>query len=197
MTVARSLAEFHAGLLRRPPPANRRARGDADREHVCQRRLGLGIASSAIIRASPGSTAGRPKPRSGLTRAPSCRLPRPHGSTVMSDAAASDDSDLRNIVHAGTTLVATSLAMAERTGASGQDAGRHRPGLRGVGAHWRGGYAWLAYQGLSRLPRVDLCRRGRHWAAAAAGRGPHGPGHRPVRDLDGWAHGCGEHERGP
>src|SRR5438105_5977429 len=39
----------------------------------------------------------------------------------MSDAAASDDSDLRNIVHAGTTLVATSLAMAERTGASGQD----------------------------------------------------------------------------
>jgi 2-methylcitrate dehydratase PrpD len=39
----------------------------------------------------------------------------------MSDAAASDDSDLRNIVHAGTPLVATSLAMAERTGASGQE----------------------------------------------------------------------------
>ena len=39
----------------------------------------------------------------------------------MSDAAASDDSDLRNIVHAGTTLVATALAMAERTGASGED----------------------------------------------------------------------------
>jgi 2-methylcitrate dehydratase PrpD len=39
----------------------------------------------------------------------------------MSDAAASDDSDLRNIVHAGTTLVSTSLAIAERTGASGQD----------------------------------------------------------------------------
>jgi 2-methylcitrate dehydratase PrpD len=42
-------------------------------------------------------------------------------NAVMSDAAASDDSDLRNIVHAGTPLVATSLAMAERTGASGQD----------------------------------------------------------------------------
>ena len=39
----------------------------------------------------------------------------------MSDAAASDDSDLRNIVHAGTTLVSTSLAVAERTGANGQD----------------------------------------------------------------------------
>jgi 2-methylcitrate dehydratase PrpD len=42
-------------------------------------------------------------------------------NAVMSDAAASDDSDLRNIVHAGTPLVATSLAMAERTGASGQE----------------------------------------------------------------------------
>ena len=42
-------------------------------------------------------------------------------NAVMSDAAASDDSDLRNIVHAGTTLVSTSLAIAERTGASGQD----------------------------------------------------------------------------
>ena len=30
-------------------------------------------------------------------------------NAVMSDAAASDDSDLRNIVHAGTTLVATGL----------------------------------------------------------------------------------------
>jgi 2-methylcitrate dehydratase PrpD len=39
----------------------------------------------------------------------------------MSDAAASDDSDLRNIVHNGTPLVSTSLAIAERTGASGQD----------------------------------------------------------------------------
>ena len=39
----------------------------------------------------------------------------------MSDAAASDDSDLRNIVHAGTTLVASALAVAERTGASGEE----------------------------------------------------------------------------
>jgi 2-methylcitrate dehydratase PrpD len=39
----------------------------------------------------------------------------------MSDAAASDDSDLRNIVHAGTTLVSTSLAMAQRIGANGRD----------------------------------------------------------------------------
>jgi 2-methylcitrate dehydratase PrpD len=42
-------------------------------------------------------------------------------NAVMSDAAASDDSDLRNIVHAGTTLVATALAMAERNAASGEE----------------------------------------------------------------------------
>jgi 2-methylcitrate dehydratase PrpD len=42
-------------------------------------------------------------------------------NALMSDAAASDDSDLRNIVHAGTTASATSLAMAEKTGSSGED----------------------------------------------------------------------------
>src|SRR6185503_12564361 len=42
-------------------------------------------------------------------------------NAVMSDAAASDDSDLRNIVHAGTTACATSLAVGEKTGASGAD----------------------------------------------------------------------------
>ena len=42
-------------------------------------------------------------------------------NAVMSDAAASDDSDLRNIVHAGTTLVATAFAIAERTSAHGGD----------------------------------------------------------------------------
>ena len=38
----------------------------------------------------------------------------------MSDAAASDDSDLRVIVHCGTPLTATALALAERTGANGE-----------------------------------------------------------------------------
>lgn len=42
-------------------------------------------------------------------------------NAVMSDAAASDDSDLRNIVHTGTPVCATALAVAESTGASGQD----------------------------------------------------------------------------
>ena len=39
----------------------------------------------------------------------------------MTDAAASNDSDLRNIVHCGTPLTATALAVAEKTGAAGRD----------------------------------------------------------------------------
>jgi 2-methylcitrate dehydratase PrpD len=41
-------------------------------------------------------------------------------NAVLSDAAASDDSDLRNIVHAGTPLTAAALAFAEREGANGE-----------------------------------------------------------------------------
>src|SRR5947209_17673212 len=42
-------------------------------------------------------------------------------NAVMSDAAASDDSDLRSIAHIGTIVSTTAIAMAERTGASGRD----------------------------------------------------------------------------
>ena len=42
-------------------------------------------------------------------------------NAVMSDAAASDDSDMRNIAHIGTIISATTIAMAERLGASGRD----------------------------------------------------------------------------
>jgi 2-methylcitrate dehydratase PrpD len=42
-------------------------------------------------------------------------------NAMFSDAAASDDSDLRNVAHTGTTLVATGLAIGERTGATGED----------------------------------------------------------------------------
>jgi 2-methylcitrate dehydratase PrpD len=42
-------------------------------------------------------------------------------NAVLSDAAASDDSDIRNTAHEGTTLTAAGLAIAEQTGATGQD----------------------------------------------------------------------------
>jgi 2-methylcitrate dehydratase PrpD len=42
-------------------------------------------------------------------------------NAVMSDAAASDDSNLRTIVHCGTPLVATALAAAEHHGGTGEE----------------------------------------------------------------------------
>jgi 2-methylcitrate dehydratase PrpD len=83
---------------------------------------GSGIASAAIMRALAREHGGTPE--ATLWFDAGARLPVAEAArvnAVMSDAAASDDSDLRNIVHAGTTLVATALAMAERTGASGQE----------------------------------------------------------------------------
>ena len=41
-------------------------------------------------------------------------------NAVASDAAASDDSDLRSIAHIGTVVTAVSVAVAETTGASGE-----------------------------------------------------------------------------
>jgi 2-methylcitrate dehydratase PrpD len=42
-------------------------------------------------------------------------------NAMLSDAAASDDSDLRNVAHTGTTVCATGLAVGERVGATGED----------------------------------------------------------------------------
>jgi len=42
-------------------------------------------------------------------------------NAILSDAAASDDSDMRNVAHCGTTLTSVGLAIGERMGATGQD----------------------------------------------------------------------------
>lgn len=77
-------------------------------------------------------------------------------NALMSDAAASDDSDLRNIVHCGTPLTATALAMAEKTGASGAD----------VLAAIVNGYEAAGRIGESIIPRFD--HRGHHGCMGAA-----------------------------
>ncbi len=83
---------------------------------------GSGIDSAKIIRDLARERGGTPE--ASVWFDSELRLPVADAAqvnAVMSDAAASDDSDLRNIVHAGTPLVAASLAIAERTAASGQD----------------------------------------------------------------------------
>jgi 2-methylcitrate dehydratase PrpD len=42
-------------------------------------------------------------------------------NAMLSDASASDDSDLRNVAHTGTTLASAGLAIGERMGSSGED----------------------------------------------------------------------------
>ncbi len=83
---------------------------------------GAGIQSAAIMRDLTKDRGGRPDASIWFDAGP--KLPIVSAARVnamMSDAAASDDSDLRNIVHAGTPLTATALAVAERTGANGKD----------------------------------------------------------------------------
>lgn len=84
--------------------------------------LGSTLDSSKIMRELELERGG--KPEATLWFGAAEKLPVAAAARVnalMSDAAASDDSDLRNIVHSGTILAATSLALAEKTGASGKD----------------------------------------------------------------------------
>ncbi|HTV46474.1 MAG TPA: MmgE/PrpD family protein [Stellaceae bacterium] len=84
--------------------------------------FGSGLESAAIIRLLARERGGRAD--ASIWFDAGDRLPLADAAqvnAVMSDGAACDDSDLRNIVHCGTPLTATTLAIAERTGASGED----------------------------------------------------------------------------
>jgi len=123
MTVAGEIATFltrqsYADL---PPKAIEHAEMLIS-STVASASLGSTLESSRIIRALEVERGG--KAQATLWFGAAEKLPvaaAARVNAVMSDAAASDDSDLRNIVHCGTTACATSLAVAEKTGASGQD----------------------------------------------------------------------------
>jgi 2-methylcitrate dehydratase PrpD len=128
---------------------------------------GTNIRSARIIRELTCEQGGRPDASVWFgngQKLPVAEVAR--ANAMLSDAAASDDSDLRNIVHAGTPLTATSLAMAERIGAGGQDvltaivigyeaAGRISeaitPGFRRRGFHGSHGAVFAAAVAASRL----------------------------------------------
>ena len=89
---------------------------------VASAALGSTLDSSRIVRALELQRGGLPEATLWFGAAE--KLPVAAAARVnalMSDAAASDDSDLRNIVHSGTILAATSLALAEKTGATGKE----------------------------------------------------------------------------
>jgi 2-methylcitrate dehydratase PrpD len=82
---------------------------------------GSAIGSARIIRELAKEQGGRPEAPIWFdgTKLPASEAARVNA--IESDAAASDDSDLRNVAHTGTCLTAVGMALAARTGASGQD----------------------------------------------------------------------------
>jgi 2-methylcitrate dehydratase PrpD len=107
-------------------------------------------------------------------------------NAMMSDAAASDDSDLRNIVHAGTPMTAAVLACAERERASGKEvlaalvlgyeaAGRIAdsitPGFNQQGFHGCLGAIFAAAVGAARILRLDAVQMAHTIALSATSIG--------------------------
>lgn len=123
MTLARELARFVIGASFKnlPPLAVERAKM-VIASTVASAAAGCDISSANIIRSLAQERGGTPE--ASIWFDPGTKLPVADAArvnAVTSDAAASDDSDLRNIAHTGTIVSSTSIAMAERTAATGQD----------------------------------------------------------------------------
>jgi 2-methylcitrate dehydratase PrpD len=123
MSLARNLAEFLAPYRATDLPAQTfDYAAMLITSTIASAAMGSTLQSAQIIRDLAVERGGNPE--ASLWFGNATKLPAADAAqvnAVMSDAAASDDSDLRNIVHCGTPLTATSLALAERTGANGAD----------------------------------------------------------------------------
>src|SRR6185436_14854922 len=123
MSIAGELAKFltRTSVDDLPPLALERARM-VIASTIASAAMGAHIVSARIIRELARERGGAEEASlwfDGGRRLPVADAARVNA--VMSDAAASDDSDLRSIAHIGTIVSTTAIAMAERTGASGRD----------------------------------------------------------------------------
>jgi 2-methylcitrate dehydratase PrpD len=123
MTVALDLAQFftRTGYADLPPLALDHARVLIS-STLASAAAGSSIESARIIKAIERERGGREDATVWFDAGP--RLPAVAAArvnAVQTAAAASDDSDLRNVAHTGTTVVSIVLALAEKTGASGRD----------------------------------------------------------------------------
>src|SRR2546429_7667987 len=122
MSIAGELARFLAStnVTALPPLALERARM-VIASTIASAAMGVDIVSARIIRDLARERGGAPEATlwfdgGALPIAAAARV-----NAVMSDAAASDDSDLRSIAHIGTIGSTSSIAMAEQTAADGRD----------------------------------------------------------------------------
>ena len=123
MSIAGELARFLAStnVTDLPPLALERARM-VIASTIASAAMGVDIVSSRIIRELAKERGGAEQATlwfDGGRRLPIADAARVNA--VMSDAAASDDSDLRSIAHIGTIVSTSSIAMAEQTAADGRD----------------------------------------------------------------------------
>jgi 2-methylcitrate dehydratase PrpD len=123
MSIAGELARFltSTNVNDLPPLALERARM-VIASTIASAAMGSDIVSSQIIRELAKERGGARQATlwfDGERKLPVADAARVNA--VMSDAAASDDSDLRSIAHIGTIVSTSAIAMAERTGANGRD----------------------------------------------------------------------------
>ena len=123
MTLARELADFLVQMsFNDLPPLPVERAEMAIASTIASAAAGSTISSAAIVRSIAKATGGTAD--ASIWFDAGSKLPVANVARVnamMSDAAASDDSDLRNIAHIGTIVSTTSIAMAQSTDASGQD----------------------------------------------------------------------------
>ena len=148
--------------------------------------MGSGLESARIVRDMARSLGGSPRASLWFDRGD--KLPvvaAAQVNAVMSDAAASDDSDLRTIVHCGTPLVATALAAGEHHGGDGAEtlaaivlgyeaAGRiidAMTGFRERGFHGSNAAIFAATGAAARLLRLDAEQTTQAIALAATSTG--------------------------
>jgi 2-methylcitrate dehydratase PrpD len=187
MSVARELAELltHCRPSDLPPQALDHA-AMLIASTIASAAMGSGLESARIVKDMACSLGG--SPRASVWFDGGDKLPvvaAAQVNAVMSDAAASDDSDLRTIVHCGTPLVATALAAAEHHGGSGADvlaaivlgyeaAGRvidAMTGFRERGFHGSNAAIFAATGAAARLLRLDAEQTTHAIALAATSTG--------------------------
>ena len=118
LTLARILNKVSFGDL---PPASIKHAKMILASTLASGASGSSIGSAGIVRDLAKEQGGK---REAAVWFDGARLPVTEAARVnamLSDSAASDDSDLRNVAHTGTCLTSVGLAMGERVEATGQD----------------------------------------------------------------------------
>jgi 2-methylcitrate dehydratase PrpD len=124
MSAARELANFLTGVTPSDLPAQAMDHAAVlVASTLASAAMGSTLESSRIVKDMAVSLGGSARASIWFDKA-GPKLPVVYAAqvnAVMSDAAASDDNDLRTIVHCGTPLVATALAAAEHHGGTGEE----------------------------------------------------------------------------